>query len=550
MKSLDWIVLVSSIVGIVWFGLRRARGSDSCDSYILAGHSMPWYVMGFSIMATQASAITFISTTGQAYVDGMRFVQFYFGLPIAMLIIAAVFVPRYLSSGVFTAYEYLERRFDAKTRSLVTLIFLVQRGLAVGIAIHAQAIALAVILGLPDRITGALVGCVVVIYTTIGGIKAVAWTQFVQMIVMTVGLVVAFVTAVALLPEGVGIGGAVTIAGAAGRLSPVVLEFDWNDRYNLWSGLIGGSFLALAYFGCDQTQVQRYLTGRSEADSRASLMFNAVAKVPFQFFILFIGAMVFVFYTFVQPPVVFEPSGMGDLRGDAAYSELEGRYSQAFEARKQAALSLVEGGSEEEFQAAQNSFEQVRQDAFQRVAEAKGEASFNDTNYVFLTFVSDHLPTGLVGLVMASILGAAMSSIASQFNSLATVTLVDLYQRYGAKAALDSHYLKVVKLLTILWGAFAVLTADLAGGYGALIETINMLGSLFYGSMLGIFLLAFFFPRVRATAAFSSVLVGQAAVFWTAWGTSISFLWYNVVGCVVVLASALILSPRAVRSNP
>ncbi len=546
MSSIDWIVLIGSIVAIVTFGLRQARGADDCSTYLLAGRSMPWYVMAFSIMATQASAITFISTTGQGYVDGMRFVQFYFGVPIAMVIIASIFLPRFLSSGVFTAYEYLERRFDAKTRALVTLIFLIQRGLAVGIAIHAQAIALAVILSLPDRVTGILVGCVVVLYTTLGGIKAVAWTQFVQMIVMTLGLTAAFITAIVMLPEGVHFSDVLSIAGAAGRLNPIVLDFYWNDRYNLWSGLIGGSFLALAYFGCDQTQVQRYIGGRSESASRASLLFNAIAKIPFQFLILLIGATVFGFYTFVEPPMVFEPSAMQRIAADHQDSaEIETRYRQAFESRRTAATNfLADEKQAGEYQQSQRRFDEIRHEAFSQVEQTNGGGRFNDTNYIFLTFVIDHLPAGLVGLVMASILGAAMSSIASQVNSLATVSVVDIYQRHCFKGRTDQHYLRAAKMLTIAWGVFAVLTAEMAGGYGALIETINMIGSLFYGSLLGIFVLAFLFPRVAANAAFFGILCGQIAVFWTAATTEISFLWFNVIGCGVVVATALLTSRK------
>lgn len=544
MSALDWFVLIGSIVAIVAFGMRQARGADDCDSYLLGGRSLPWYVMAFSIMATQASAITFISTTGQGYTDGMRFVQFYFGLPIAMVIIAAVFLPRFLQSGVFTAYEYLERRFDAKTRALVTSIFLLQRGLAVGIAIHAQAIALAVILRLPDRVTGILIGGIVILYTAAGGIKAVAWTQFLQMIVMMLGLAAAFATAVIALPEGVGFGDALTLAGAAGRLNPIVLDFDWNDRYNLWTGLIGGSFLALAYFGCDQTQVQRYLVGRSPAASRASLLFNALAKVPFQFFILLIGVTVFAFYTFIAPPLIFEPAVM-DRIADAspAFASLEERYDEAFDSRKEAAVRmLAEPGQTAGYIAAQERFEQVRQEAFSAAEQSGGGDRFHDTNYIFLTFVLNYLPSGCIGLVMASILGAAMSSIASQINSLATVTTVDLYRRHWVRGASDAHYLRAAKALTVAWGVLAVLTTEVTAGYGALIETINMIGSLFYGSLLGIFVLAFFFPRIGATAAFSSILVGQATVFWTAAAGDISFLWFNVIGCTVVVAAALLFS--------
>ena len=547
MSALDWLVLSGSITAIVAFGLWQARGGGDYKSYLLGGRVMPWPVMAFSIMATQASAITFISTTGQGYTDGMRFVQFYFGLPIAMVVIAAVFLPRFLESGVFTAYEYLERRFDAKTRALVTLLFLIQRGFAVGIAIHAQAIALAVILRLPDRITGMLVGGIVILYTAAGGIKTVAWTQFLQMIVMTLGLIAAFVTAVIALPDGIGLGDALTVAGAAGRLNPIVFDFDWNDRYNLWTGLIGGSFLALAYFGCDQTQVQRYLVGRSQAASRMSLLFNALAKIPFQFFILLIGVTVFAFYTFTAPPMIFEPTAMERTAAASPdFAALEGRYNEAFEARRAAAAGmLADPAGAADFSAAQQRFERIRREALSAAEQTDDGNRFNDTNYIFLTFVVNYLPPGLIGLVMASILGAAMSSIASQINSLATVTTVDLYRRHWVKEASDGHYLRAAKALTAAWGVFAVLTTEMTGGYGALIETINMIGSLFYGALLGIFVLAFFFPRIGAGAAFTGIVVGQLTVFWTAAATDVSFLWFNVVGCMVVVATALLVSRAA-----
>ncbi|MCP5117840.1 MAG: sodium:solute symporter, partial [bacterium] len=343
MSPLDWWVLVGSLVLIVSYGLWRSRGSNSVRKYLLAGKTMPWYAMALSIMATQASAITFISTTGQSYVDGMRFVQFYFGLPLAMVLISATAVPIFHRTNVYTAYEYLEQRFDAKTRALVSVIFLIQRGLAIGIGLYAPAIVLTVILGWSDQVTTLLMGSIVVAYTTLGGIQAVTWTDVQQMIVMMLGLVAALATALYLLPGDVGFFDAVTVAGAAGKLNPVVFDFDLNDRYNVWSGLLGGTFLALAYFGCDQSQVQRYLTGKSIAESRLSLLFNAVAKVPMQFFILFIGAIVFVFYTFEPPPLVFQPADMKRLEASgASYRGVAERYDAAFERRRQAARQLID----------------------------------------------------------------------------------------------------------------------------------------------------------------------------------------------------------------
>src|SRR5277367_1807892 len=342
LRPLDWVVMFSWLTFIVSYGLYRGRGSSTMNKYLLAGKSMPWYAMGLSIMATQASAITFISTTGQSYTDGMRFVQFYFGLPIAMVILCATAVPIFHRANVYTAYEYLEQRFDSKTRSLVSLIFLIQRGLAAGISIYAPAVVLSVILGWPDRVTTILMGVLIMTYISFGGIKAVTWADVQQMSLILCGLVLALVLAIHLLPHTVSFSDAVSLAGAAGRLNAVTLNFNWNDRYNIWSGVIGGSFLALAYFGCDQSQVQRYLTGKSITQSRLGLLFNAVAKIPMQFFILFIGAMVFVFYLFVQPPMLFQHAELSRIAGRPEYPAMAESYQRAFDQRRQATLALVD----------------------------------------------------------------------------------------------------------------------------------------------------------------------------------------------------------------
>ena len=463
MRPLDWYVLIGSLVVIVFYGMWRARGSNSVNKYLLAGKTMPWYAMAFSIMATQASAITFISTTGQSYVDGMRFVQFYFGLPIAMVILSVTAVPIFHRTNVYTAYEYLEQRFDAKTRALVSFIFMISRGLAIGVALVAPAIVLTVIFGWSDHVTTILMGTVAVIYTTMGGVKAVTWTEFPQMIVMMLGLLAAGVTAVWLFPSDVGLFDAIAVAGAAGKINPIVFDFSWQDRYNLWSGLLGGTFLALAYFGCDQSQVQRYLTGKSIAQSRLSLLFNAVAKIPMQFVILFIGAIIFSFYTFEKPPILFQNTELGHLEAaTAAYSPIAGRYDTAFEKRKSAAQELIaarhNGTSESQavanFQTAQLEFDSARGEAFEWVKRSNNGEEFNDTNYIFLTFVTRYLPAGVVGLVMAAIFGAAMSSISSEINSLATVTIIDIYKRHIKKAATDAHYLLAAKVATVFWGAY------------------------------------------------------------------------------------------------
>ena len=527
MRALDWAVLCGWLVFLVSYGLWRGRGSESVNQFLLAGKTMPWYAMGLSIMATQASAITFISTTGQAYTDGMRFVQFYFGLPLAMVVLSATAVPIFHRAKVYTAYEYLEQRFDAKTRAAVTIVFLISRGLGAGLALSAPSIVLSVILGWPFRVTVLIMGTLVVLFTTMGGIKAITWADVQQMIVILVSLALALVIAVSSLPKDVSFVDAVKIAGAAGRLNAVTTTFDWSERYNLWSGLIGGMFLALAYFGTDQSQVQRYLTGRSIAQSRLSLLFNAMAKVPVQFFILFLGAMVFVFFVFVRPPLVFHPTELATIQSAAENHDLERRFSEAFEARKTAARQ-VKYGAVAEFQAAQRRLDSVRADAM----EVGGG---NDTNYIFLSFVTHYLPVGIVGLVIGVIFSAAMSAISGEINSLATVTVIDIYRRHFHANATDRHYLVASRVATAFWGIYAAAFASMARGFGALIEAVNQVGSLFYGGMLGVFVLAFFVPRVGANGAFAGLLAGEAAIFYAAKFTNIAFLWYNVIGCVIVI---------------
>ncbi len=543
MRPLDWAVLLLSLAGVVLYGLWRGRGSDTTQKYLLAGKSMPWYAMALSIMATQASAITFISTTAQGYADGMRFVQMYFGLPVAMIIIAAFIAPRFHSSGVYTAYEYLERRFDSRVRALVSAIFLLQRGLGVGIALSAPAVVLTVIVGLPDHLTTVLMGALVVWYTVSGGIKAVTWTDFVQMLIMTLGLMAALATVIWLLPDGITFGRALEIAGATGKLNPVVWSFDPNDRYNFWSGLIGGTFLALAYFGCDQSQVQRYLTGKSIAESKRGLLFNAVAKIPMQFFILLTGVMVFVFFVFMKPPVVFHERALQSASKQPGFGAIVEKHDRAWEQRREFALA----GKLDEIKAAQKDMDEARKEARAAAARATGESDFTDTNHIFLSFVTRYMPAGIVGLVMAAIFAAAMSTISAEINSLATVSVVDVYQRHLRRGATDAEYLKAARWATAFWGLYAVVTAQFGKNLGTLVEAVNMLGSLFYGGLLGVFLLAFFFPRVTAAGAFYGVLLGEAAIFAVNGLTKIGFLWYNVIGPAVVVLSGVVISEIARR---
>ncbi|MDP8988569.1 MAG: sodium:solute symporter [Acidobacteriota bacterium] len=531
MTTLDWIVLFGWLTFLVSYGLWRGRGSNSVNQFLLAGKTMPWYAMGLSIMATQASAITFISTTGQAYVDGMRFVQFYFGLPVAMVILSATAVPIFHRAKVYTAYEYLEQRFDAKTRTLVTVIFLIGRGLGAGIALAAPSIVMSVVLGWPYYVTTIVMGGLIILYTTLGGIKAVTYADVQQMMMIMGALILALVIAIWKLPHDVSFLDAVRIAGAAGRLNAVDTHFDPNSRYNLWSGLIGSTFLMLAYFGTDQSQVQRYLTGKSIGQSRLGLLLNAMAKVPVQFFILFIGAMVFVFFVFERPPLLFQPVELKRLEQTAEFRGLEGRYRQALDEREVGARKVKDGGSGEEFRAAQQKVNAVRD-------EAGKLSSDSDTNYIFLSFVTRYLPRGLVGLILGVIFTAAMSASSGEINSLATVSMIDVYQRHFHREGSDRHFLMASRVATVFWGLYAVAFANFAQGFGALIEAVNQVGSLFYGSMLGVFVVAFFMKRAGGTAAFWGVLAGQATTFAVARFTPIAYLWYNLIGCVVVLAVA------------
>ena len=559
MRALDWVVFFAWLISLVCYGLYRGRGSNTVSKYLLAGKTMPWYAMGLSILATQASAITFISTTGQAYVDGMRFVQFYFGLPLAMVVLCATAVPIFHRAKVYTAYEYLEQRFDGKTRALVSAIFLIQRGLAAGIGLYAPAVALSGVLGWSDRLTTVLIGTLVVIYTATGGIKALTWADVQQMTMIFIALAVSFIVVVHHLPADISFGQAVHLAAATGRLNVVDLHWDLSDRYNVWSGLVGGGFLALAYFGCDQSQVQRYLTGKSIAQSRLSLLFNAVVKIPMQLFILFIGVMVFVLSMFVPSPMVFQPLEAANAAKTAGWKPAEAKYRAAFEHRREAAYQFVRSDARDQshasqsltqFRQAEAEFVQSRKNGLNVVRGMHKGQAYDDTNYIFLSFVKSFLPVGLIGLVIGVIFSASMGSTSGEINSLATVSVVDIYRRYLVRNGSDRHYLIASRAFTVFWGMYAVVFA-LAGsrGFGALIERVNIVGSLFYGGLLGVFVLAFFFKRVKGTAAFGGVIAGEAAIFAVAIFTRISFLWYNVIGCAVVVLTALAISEAVGRSE-
>ncbi|HEU4420878.1 MAG TPA: sodium:solute symporter [Planctomycetota bacterium] len=558
MTPLDWAVLVGTIAFIVIYGAWKTRGAADMSSYFRGDYSLRWPTIGLSIMATQASAITFLSTPGQAFEDGMRFVQFYFGLPLAMIVIAAVFVPIYHRLKVYTAYEYLEHRFDVRVRYLGAFLFLLQRGLAAGITIYAPAIILSTILGWPIHLTNLVLGGLVVVYTVVGGTKAVSETQKQQMIVMLGGLGVALGLILWRLPESVSTVGAVRLAGALGRMNVVSFDLDFSNRYNFWSGITGGFFLALAYFGTDQSQVGRYLSGRSVAESRLGLLFNGMFKVPMQFVILFIGVMVFVFYLFVRPPVFFNTAAWDSVAATsyaAEHTAIERRFDDAFEAQRTAAEAFVAAAPEgreaarTELREAAGQTSKIRAEAKALVKRALPDAETQDADYVFLSFVLRYVPSGLVGLLIAVILCASMSSTSSELAALGSTTTVDFFRRLRPRESTEHQDLVASKFFTAAWGVAAVSFASFASMIDNLIEAVNILGSVFYGTVLGLFIVGFFLRRITAAPVLIAAVVAQATVVTLFFTSSIGFLWYNVIGCgiVVVLSSVIQLLRPAVR---
>ncbi len=541
---------------VVIYGVIKTRGTKDVDSFLRAGRKTPWWTITLSIMATQASAITFLSTPGQAYVDGMRFVQFYLGLPIAMIILSITAVPLYNKLNVYTAYEYLEKRFDLKNRTLGSVLFLTQRGLAAGFTIYAPALILSVILGWQLDITIFLIGFAVILYTTVGGTIAVNKTHIHQMIIITVGMFSSFVMIYFLLPDDISVIDAAYVAGKLGKLNAIDFSFDLSNRYTFWSGIIGGTFLMLSYFGTDQSQVQRYLAGSSIAESRMGLLVNGLVKVPMQFIILFIGAMVFVLYQFVTPPLFFNPVEEQNVKNSIyseQYSDLEKDYEQLNVEKQEKIremLGAIDSGSEIEITektndvlAKQEEAAIVREKAIDLIKETNPDADTNDTNFIFITYITTFLPIGLIGLVLAAILSASMSSTSAELNALASTTVIDIYKRMIKKDGTDSHYLKVSKLSTILWGIYAIIFALFASQLGSLVEAVNILGSLVYGTILGIFLVAFYLRKVGGNATFYAAIVAEVVVLYLYLFTSIPFLWYNVIGCLVVIILAVFLNP-------
>lgn len=578
MNTIDWVVLCVTLLFIALYGMWKSRGMKNIDGYLLADKKLPWYQVGLSVMATQASAITFLSAPGLAYADGIRFVQFYFGLPLAMIVICIVFIPMFKKMNVYTAYEYLEGRFDSKTRSFTAFLFLLQRGLSTGITIYAPSIILSTILNVDIIYTTFIMGGIVILYTVYGGTKAVSYTQMLQMAIIFSGLFMAAYMVVYMLPANVGLGDALHIAGKMGKLNAIDTQFDWNNNYNIWSGIIGGFFLQLSYFGTDQSQVGRYLTGKSVTQSRLGLVMNGLVKIPMQFFILLIGTLVFVFYQFNTPPIFFnsvEVSQIKESQYAEAFNEQEKRFETVHANRQQYVVGLVNALDADDdakvdeirevLAASKVQEKEVRDSAVSLIAANNvlvadnAAAAKNDSNYVFLSFVTQYLPHGLVGLLMAIIFLAAMGSTASGLNSLASTFIVDFYKRFGKKDRSEKSDLSASRWATVAWGFFCMIVALYAAKLGNLIEAVNILGSLFYGVILGIFITAFFAKHVKGTAVFFAAILGEVFVvgFWLAKEISvfiiktfelemepfkgISFLWLNVIGCVLVFVFAIVL---------
>jgi solute:Na+ symporter, SSS family len=559
--SVDWAIVALYLIWIVWDGLRLTKRSHELEGYFLGGRSLPWWAVGLSVMATQLSAITMVGTTGQGYADGMRFLQFYFALPLAMIILSVTLVPFFHNAKVYTAYEYLERRFDAKTRAFTSLLFLLSRSMSLGVVISAPAVVLSVVLGTNLTTTVLLIGVPTAIYTMFGGVQAVTWTDVKQMVLIVFGLVAAVVVLVAGLPDDVGLLPALRIAGAAGRLQTFDFSFDITNQYTFWSGTIASLFLFCSYFGTDQSQVQRYLTTPSVDAARGSLLMSAYWKIPLQALVLLVGVLMFLFFLYTPSPMLFNRVHDREMRdGPQAteYRALESRFEGATASRSAAARVMTRAeaaGDTRSVEAATAEFRRqdaetrtVRNEAIALVRKSTGDAAYSDVNYVFPTFITEHMPIGLPGLLVAAILAAAMSTIAGELSALSTATVIDFYRRFVRAEASDAHFLRVSRVATGFWGLFACVVAVWAAELGSLIEVVNRFGSFFYGSILGVFILAVGFPRATANGAFIGLLAGMAAVGWAASATSVAFLWHNVIGAVVVVIVGMAVSLVTKRS--
>lgn len=544
MQIFDWIILGVTLAFIVLYGIWKNNSHENIKEYLKGGNEARWWTVGLSVMATQASAITFLSTPGQAFHDGMGFVQFYFGLPFAMLIICLFFIPVYHRLNVYTAYEFLEKRFDLKVRTLTALLFLIQRGLAAGITIYAPAIILSVVLGWNLKVLVLLVGSLVITYTMIGGTKAVNVTQKQQMFIIFLGMFLAFGFIIKQFPEGIGFYEAIKIAGKAGKLNVLDFSFNLNSRYTFWSGLTGGFFLALSYFGTDQSQVQRYLSGKSLKESQMGLVMNGVLKIPMQFFILLVGVMVFIFYQFEPSPINFNPKAIAAVKKSEVAEafhllELKNKATQK-EIRTKLLNKTLSVSFQEEITQLSTIEKAQRQEAKNLIKSVNPSLETNDKDYVFISFILGHLPTGLIGLLLAVIFSAAMSSTASELNALAATTTIDLYQRNVVEKS-PAHYVTVSKGFTLLWGIIAILFASIGNLFENLIQLVNIIGSVFYGTILGIFLIAIFIKYVKGNAVFWAAIISEGIVLLLFSNDVVSFLWLNLIGAILTVLFALLL---------
>ncbi len=556
----DWIVLIITLLGVISYGIYKSRTSRNLEGYFLSNRQMPWWLVLLSIMGTQASAITFLTAPGQAYTDGMRFVQYYFGLPLAMIVLCITFVPIFHKLKLFTAYEFLEKRFDLKTRTLTSFLFLLSRGLSTGISIFAPALVLHSMLGWDIYITNILMGGLLIIYTVTGGAKAVAYTQQLQFIIIYAAMFIAGYYAVTSLPDGIGFTDALHIAGKSNKLNVItsgVTEngFDWKDKYNIWSGVIGGFFLLLSYFGTDQSQVGRYLTAKDTTESRKGLLINGLVKVPLQFLILLIGCLLFAYYSFFKAPAFFNQSQEKVVLSSSYAPEYKAAavlYDNIQQQKKLAAFQLTTALKEENepvvssskilMQQAEADGKLVREQMKGIIKKADPNADTNDTNYIFLRFVGDVLPTGLVGLIIAIIFLAAWGSIAAALNSLASCTMIDFHKKFSKKELTHVEEYRWGKLYTLFWGIFSILIAFFAYNLGnSLIEAVNILGSWFYGTILGIFLVAFYLKRVGGNAVFIAAILSEVLVISIYYMDIISFLWLNVIGAVAVILLSIVI---------
>ena len=555
MSAIDWGIIVVYLIWVIWDGIRLSKNTNEIEGYFLASRSLPWWAVGLSVMATQLSAITMIGTTGQGYAIGMGLLQQYYALPIAMIIIAVTFVPFFHHARIFTAYEYLERRFDAKTRSFTAVLFLFSRGMSTGAVISAPAVVLSVMLGLDVTTTCLLLALPTAVYTMFGGVQAVAWTDVKQMYLIVFGLVAACVALMLGLPDNVSVGEALQIAGTTGRLQVFDFSTDPSVRYTFWTGTIGALFLFLSYFGTDQSQVQRYLTAKSIDDARTSLFMSAYWKIPLQALVMIIGVFMFLFYLFTPPPMLFNRAHDQQVRESARaqeYVALEQKFGEALASRKLAAEQLAgaarsgDGTAKATRSAAFKAEEQrvtgIRAEAVTLVKAVTGDSAYNDINYVFPTFIVTHLPVGLIGLLMAAIFAAAMSTVSGELSALSTSTVIDFYRRWVRDDGDQAHLLWVSKLATLFWAVFASIVAIWASELGSLIEVVNRFGSFFYGSILGVFLLAIGWKRANSTGAFIGLISGMVVVGYVTINTSIAFLWHNLIGAVVVFVVGMIVS--------